>query len=300
MTLSLIHVVDDYVDLHSNGHQLFRYVYAPKTPLRESPKPYFHPLRTLAGNEVTIFRPYDHVWHKGLAMTMAQLSGQNFWGGPTYVHGQGYVELPNYGRIVHRVWDRLQRSDVAIHLGEQLDWLSHDGQRWLGEQRQIMVSEINPERGYWCLDLRFTLQNVTDRLLRFGSPTTEGRPLAGYGGLFWRGPRSFLHARLFAADGLEGPEIMGKAARWLAVVGRHDGSGDASTLLFLDHPTNPRFPNPWFVRNDPYACVSFAFSFDSEYLLEPTAELRLRYRIVIADGEWNPPDVETAVRSGGW
>ncbi|WP_345495963.1 DUF6807 family protein [Streptomyces flavovirens] len=38
---------------------------------------------------VTDYRPHDHRWHKGLRMTASHLSGQNLWGGNTYVHGRG-------------------------------------------------------------------------------------------------------------------------------------------------------------------------------------------------------------------
>jgi predicted dehydrogenase len=67
--------------------ELFRYVYRGDTAASECPAPYFHPLRTLSGGLVTCHRPSDHRWHKGLAMTASHLSGQNFWGGGTYVHG---------------------------------------------------------------------------------------------------------------------------------------------------------------------------------------------------------------------
>lgn len=117
--------------------------------------------------------------------------------------------------------------------------------------------------------------------------------MAGYGGLFWRGPRSFLRGKVLAADGREGPEVMGQSSPWLAFVGRHDGSAASSTVLFLDHPGNPRYPTRWFVRNDPYACVSLSFMFDEEYLLEPGETLRLTYRVVLADGEWTGEHVES-------
>jgi hypothetical protein len=110
--------------------------------------------------------------------------------------------------------------------------------------------------------------------------------MAGYGGLFWRGPRSFLGGTILAGGGRSGPEVMGQAAPWLAYVGRHDGSGDYSTLLFLDGPQNPRYPVKWFVRNTPYACASFAFAFDEELTLPAGEQLTLAYRIVIADGAW--------------
>ena len=34
-------------------------------------------------------------------MTWTNVSGANFWGGPTYVDGEGYVWLDNVGSIRH-------------------------------------------------------------------------------------------------------------------------------------------------------------------------------------------------------
>ena len=297
MNIKLTHTLHDCIELGYGEILLFRYVYEPKMEATESPKPYFHPLCTLAGNEVTLFRPYDHVWHKGLAMTSAHLSGENFWGGPTYVHGKGYVQLDNNGRIQHRAWEDIECNGDRVSLKERLEWITHKGETWISEERLINVNEIEAQRGYWSLDLRFSLKNVRGQPLIFGSPTTVGRPMAGYGGLFWRGPRSFLHGTVLAGGGLEGPEIMGKAAPWLAYIGRHDGTGGRSTILFLDHSGNPRFPNKWFIRNDPFAAVSCSFMFDEEYDLKEGDELVLNYRVVLIDGEWSREQVE-AYRSG--
>jgi hypothetical protein len=86
--------------------------------------------------------------------------------------------------------------------------------------------------------------------------------------------------------------MMGQRAAWLAFVGAHDGNAEYSTLVFSDDPANPCFPTQWFVRNDPYACVSFAFAFDAEYALEPAAALDLRHHILIADGPWSREQIE--------
>ena len=296
-SLRLTHVLDNYVAARCGEVALFRYVYRPVVAPVESPKPYFHPLRTLAGNTVTLYRPHDHVWHTGLAMTMAVLSGQNFWGGPSYVHGTGYVQLPNNGRIEHEAWHDMTCAGGRARLDEDLRWLSAAGQPWLAEQRTIEVDELDAAAGHWRLRFETRLRNVRAEPLIFSSPTVEGRPLAGYGGLFWRGPRSFLRGVVLAGGGLEGSEVMGRAAPWLAYVGRHDGSGDTSTVLFLDDPQNPRYPTKWFVRHDPYACASFAFTFDEAYRLDPGATLHLRYRIVLAGGAWPRERIEAYTRA---
>ncbi len=291
MKCTLIHTLHDSIELRYQDQPLFTYVYVPGTPASESPRPYFHPLRTLAGNKVSLFRPHDHPWHTGLSMTMAYLSGENFWGGPSYTREAGYQQLDNIGRIQHTDWQEIACADDARCV-ERLQWMTHDGALWIDEERRIAVGEINAETGYWRLDLAFRLVNSAGRALVFGSPTTEGRPKAGYGGLFWRGPRSFLHGQILGAGDLEGPEMMGRQSPWLAFSGWHDGNGAQSTLIFIDQPQNPRYPNKWFVRSDPYACVSCSFMFDEYYTLQPGQALALAYRVVIASGAWSRERVE--------
>jgi hypothetical protein len=295
--LRLVHDLPSAIAFECGGVTLFRYVYRPETPTLESPKPYFHPMHTLRGNLVTAFRPHDHVWHKGMAMTVAHLSGQNFWGGPTYVRDRGYVQLGNNGSIEHVEWESIG-SDLSMH--ERLRWRSAEGETWLREERWIDLAGVDLEASSWALDLTFQLTNESSRELLFSSPTVEGRPMAGYGGLFWRGPRDFAGGEILAGGGLAGPEVMGQAAPWIAFVGRHDGSGDSSTLLFVDHPENLRHPTQWFVRSTPYACVSAAFSFDRPYALPPDQGLLLRYRVVVADGALSRERLEALGRAEDW
>ena len=295
MKTTLTHTLHDAIEVSYQGQTLFKYVYESKNPPRESPRPYFHPLKTLAGNELSLFRPHDHLWHIGLTMCIANIEGENFWGGPTYTREkQGYVQLDNNGHIQHVDWQAVS-NDEQVRCSEQLQWVTHAGETWFKEERHIVVSEINPEAGYWSMDLAFRLTNVTQRPLAFGSPTTEGRPDAGYGSLFWRGPRSFLHGKILGADGLEGPESMGKRAPWLALSGKHDGNQEQSTILFVDQPENPCYPNKWFVRNDPYACISCSFMYDEYYTLQPGEDLVLNYHVMLGNGEWSRSKLEKYV-----
>lgn len=296
--LKLTHHFNDAVELSHQGIQLFRYVYQPTTPAFEVNKPYFHPLRTLAGNPLTNHRPHDHPWHHGLAMTLTHVNGQNFWGGATYVHEKGYVDLPNDGHIKHKGWDSMECRDGKVGMKERLEWITQAGQLWFTEQRGIQVVEVDTARGYWVLDFSTSLKNVSGQELQIGSPTTSGRPMAGYGGFMWRGPRSWLHCKILAAEGMEGQDIMGKKSPWLAFSGGTDETGNHSTLLFMDQPGNPRYPNQWFLRNDPFAIASFAFMFDEKYPLAHGAEVSFKYRLLIADGEWDRKKIESYVGPG--
>lgn len=301
MTLTLTHTFDDRVRVTRAGRTLFEYVYMPTEPANESPKPHLHPLCTLKGNPVTIYRPHDHVWHVGVMMTNAALSGQNFWGGSTYVRDEGYRRLNNVGRQQHTEWLDMRAEDEAVALEHRLAWVTVDEQRWIDERRAWRVAAIDPEAGLWVLEVTMALTNVRGEALEFGSPTTEGRPNAGYGGLFWRGPRDFTRCQVLAEGDLEGQDaIMGARATWVAFVGKHDGSLDRSTLVFLDHPENLRHPTQWFVRTEPYACASASFMFDEVYELPADETLSLKYRLVVADGDWQRDDIERCVsRFGG-
>ena len=261
--------------------ELFDYVYAGTTDARECPTPYLHPIRSLAGGVLTSYRPHDHRWHKGLAMTCAELNGCNFWGGPTYVRDKGYQQLDNVGRIDHTGFESVSGAGIR----ETLRWAAPGGAAWIDEVREIRAVDVDPVAGVWTLRLAFDLTNVSGIDLEWGSPTTVGRPNAGYGGVFWRGPRDFTKGRILASDGREGEEMMGQSSPWLAYSGKHDGIDAASTLLFVDDPGNPRYPCKWFCRSGPFAAVSASFMFDEIYPHAPGQTIRLNYRIVILDGE---------------
>lgn len=283
---------DDEVLVASVGDvELFTYVHRPSTPAFEGPKPYLHPVRTLAGDVVTAFRPHDHRWHKGVQMTATDVSGENFWGGNTYLRDQGYVALPNVGSMRH---DEFTSTDSGFE--ETLSWFTEAGENWVRESRSLTVRDVEDDA--WTLEFATTLTNLRSEPLVFGSPTTNGRELAGYTGFFWRGPRSFTEGTVIAADGGSGQEMMGKAARWLAFVGQHDEVDRSSTLLFIDHPENKN--THWFVRSTPFAAVNPSFAFFDTVEVAAGEALSLRYRLVVACGEWDREHLESYVEAHPW
>lgn len=299
MSLKLVHTLNDKIDLYWDDQPLCTYVYIPQVSPIESPRPYFHPLRTLAGDVVTNFRPNDHRWHHGLSMTAAYLSDDNFWGGKTFVRGEGYVQLDNNGQQRHINWDYVTCTDSAAQLRQRISWVSYGGEAWIDETRSISAA-VRAKEGYWTLGVQMSLRNVRGEPLVFGSPATQGRPDGvGYGGLFWRGARDLTRGLIMIADGAESSTsdhaVLGHAGPWLAFVGAHDGVDRSSTLLFLDHPDNLRYPNQWFARTESNVCVSFAFLYSDTYTLPANEALHLSYQIVIANGAWTRHQVEQFV-----
>ncbi|MGY0022420.1 DUF6807 domain-containing protein [Streptomyces sp. YJ-C3] len=306
--LRLVHAHGDRVTVTepTTGVDLFAYVHRPEAAW-EAPKPYLHPIRTLGGHVVTDYRPNDHRWHKGLQMTASHLSGQNLWGGNSYVHGEGYLALPErVGSMAHAGFDEIAaRADGTAVIAERLTWHPHDGALWAEESRRVEVRDVDPAAGSWTLTWTSAVTNRRAEPLRFGSPTTHGRELAGYTGLFWRGPRAFRDGRILTADA-EGPEDMGTQAPWLAYSAEHDGADGHATLVFEHALENDHagergaHPAHWFVRNDPFAAVAPSFAYYDELVLEPGATLTRRYRVVVADGAWEREEIAKYLAEHPW
>ena len=289
MVMSVVHSQDGWVSARWRGTELFRYVYLPPEAALESARPYFHPVRTLGGDLVSLYRSHDHVWHKGIAWSLSNVGQANFWGGPTYTRDGGYRQLDNNGRMVHDGFDALDVRDQVLRIDERVTWVTRQGETWIAETRQIRATVLagdtpTGEHSVWRLSFATAMRNVAGHVVGIGSPGTEGRENAGYSGLFWRGPRSFSGGTVLTPDGPGGDELMGWRGPWLGYTGRHDGHGRASTLVFCDRPENFAGPTQWFVRTGMYACVCPAPFFSEEYRLEAGQTLELGYDVLVADG----------------
>ncbi|MEU4423352.1 PmoA family protein [Actinoplanes sp. NPDC024001] len=290
------HTLGSSVTVSDGDVPLFTYVYCPDTPQRESPKPYLHPIRTRSGELVSLYRPHDHVWHKGIAWSLPHVGEHNFWGGPTYVHGRFYVQLDNNGSATHRAMTELSVTGDGATLRHELDWTSQRGAPVLTERRALTAALAGDTA--WTLMFETEMTNVSGGALAFGSPTTKGRENAGYGGLFWRGPRSFTGGVVQSPDGTGADDLRGKRAEWFAFRGRHDGTDTASTVVIVDDTANPHHPPQWFTRSEEFACLNPAPFFSEELDLPDGQSLAFRYAVVIASGDHGEFGTRTLAERG--
>jgi hypothetical protein len=260
----------DRLVLRRDGVALAEYVYLPTEPELESPRPYAL-LRTLAGVDVTAYRPDDHVWHKGLSLALPVVGLHNFWGGPTYVRDQGYVQLPNNGSQVHRSFEECETDgDGVVRVVELLDWVAEDGALVLTERRTLTARVV--DRDAWAFTWTSALTNVSGEGLGFGSPTSKGRENAGYCGIFWRGPTAFTGGEILNPDGAAGDDARGEPGEWLAFVAPDRSAG----VLMLDGAAPP-----WFARSEEYAGLNPAPFFFTETVLSPSETLVLSAAVVV-------------------
>ncbi|EXF24342.1 hypothetical protein BG28_07065 [Nesterenkonia sp. AN1] len=267
------------------GTEILRYVTHPDSPQEEAPKPYLYPLRFLDGGEASVRRPWDHRWHTGLQFTWSHVADQNFWGGPTFAAEDGYKMRGNLGRMNHTGFSTQPSGGDEVSFDETLEWITSRGEHWFDEHRVQRVHSLDPARGIWAIDLTTELTNVSTGTLPLGSPTTAGRPNAGYTGWFWRGPRSWSGCQVVNSNGAEGEEnTMGQVADWVAFSSEHDdldGGGTIMAFAGTSECAGTQLPPiKWFTRTSIFAVASQSPAFDEEIQLQAGATLRLHHRFV--------------------
>ncbi|KUO03677.1 PmoA family protein [Streptomyces caeruleatus] len=272
----------DHAVLRVAGRPVGRYVTRPELPPRLSPRPYLHPVTTLAGTAVTELSPADHIHHLGVGVAVPDVEGSNFWGGRTYVRGQGPTELDNHGAQRHTAF-QLRDPDGFV---EELRWVA-SGAELLRERRTVAATELTDFA--WALDFTFSLTNVTSGPLSIGSPATNGRPGAAYGGFFWRARKEDSAPDVFTVDREGEQEIHGTRAPWVAL------TGSTWTLIFAGATEQTR-RDPWFVRAEEYPGVGSSLA-SEERLPLPAGETAVRRIVtVVADGRISRLEASSLVR----
>ncbi|MFD7921717.1 PmoA family protein [Streptomyces sp. NPDC059740] len=245
-------------------------VVRPRVPGRCVPRPHLHPVTTRAGVAVTESGPADHRHHLGVCVAVPDVGHHNFWGGRTFVRGAGPTELDDHG-VQHHTRFTTLRPDTFT---EELSWRA-GGAELLAEQRTVTARPLTDQA--WALDLAFTLTNTCGSRLSLGSPATNGRPGAGYGGFFWRARRSAEAPRVFTADAAGEDAVHGRRAPWLALTG-----ADWSLVFAAGDETT--CGDPWFVRAAEYPGVGSSLAAATRLPLPPGARLTRRVVTVVADG----------------
>ncbi|MFE2304160.1 PmoA family protein [Streptomyces sp. NPDC059445] len=273
---------DDSTALRIGGRPVARYVTRPALPARLSPRPYLHPVTTLAGTAVTETGPADHTHHLGVGVAVPDVEGHNFWGGRTYVRDQGPTELDNHGTQRHTGF-RLCDPDGFV---AELRWTAA-GTELLRERRTVAAVALTDSA--WALDFTFSLTNVTEHGLSIGSPATNGRPGAGYGGFFWRAPKERDAPRVFTADAEGEQAAHGRPADWLALAG-------AGWTLVLAGATAETRRDPWFVRAADYPGVGSSLASERRLTVAAGDTLVRRVVTVVADGALDRTGAAALVR----
>ena len=256
-----------------------------------SPRPYLHPVRTPSGTVLTETYPADHRHHYGVSAAVVDIDGVTYWGGNSYVDGQGYVLLPNQGTQTGPAPEVSTAGERTV-LRQRLSWTGPDGAEQVLEDREIKLARLEGVPAH-LLTWRSAL-HAPHRDLLIGSPATRGRTGAGYGGLFWRvGPESLTLVRVSTPEGVVAGEerALGAVGRWLTLTQLRE-SGPAT--LLLAQPEGELLP--WFVRTTGYVGAGPAVAWDSLVPLSQGATRTLHLWAALVDAELDAPAADALYR----
>ncbi|MFJ8660474.1 PmoA family protein [Streptomyces sp. NPDC093795] len=268
--------------LRCAGRPVARYTTRPDLALDHSPRPYLHPVTTLGGRAVTETVPEDHPHHLGAGVAVPDVAGHNFWGGRTFVRDRGSVALDNHGVQRHDGF-KLRDPDGFV---EELSWTAGGG-RLLREHRTVAAVPLTGSA--WALDLTFSLTNTSGRDLSIGSPATNGRLGAAYGGFFWRAPKEAAAPVVFGSDADGEEAVHGVRSDWVAL------AGEGWTLVFAGATARTR-EDPWFVRAAEYPGVGSSLAHGERLAVADGETFVRRVVTVVADGRLDRDGAAALVR----
>ena len=268
-------------------HEVLVYRDGGGTISTSTPRPYLHPVRTLGGVVVTATHPSDHDWHTGVGMAIPDVTGTNFWGGGTYVHGRGYAIEDDHGVVRGG-----PVTEEGTSFRQSLEWIGANGDRELNEERRVEWAELTPQ--LWRLTFDSAL--TSDHPVQLGSPGSKGRVGGGYGGFFWRFPRC-EGVVVFSPSAQGEDAVHGTVAPWVAWsadFGAGPGTSGTATVIIASADAVAH-AEPWFVRAESYPGIGSALAWDRAVELAPGQTLTRRFDILVADGRLDADGVAAAL-----
>lgn len=253
-------------------------------------RPYFHPLVGPTGASVVRDFPMvegvdgetsDHPHHRGMWTAHGDVNGHDNW-----LEGLGKASIRHSG------FPRLISGPVYGSFDASAEWIDRWGSVALTDTRRVTVFNLGPDERLVEYAIRVSASHGQ---VTFGD-TKEAGIVSIRVASSMDGPtrdRPGGKGKIETADGSVGEaEAWGRRAAWC------DYSGpvgeDIVGIAILDHPTNPRFPTHWHVRDyglmtvNPFGLHDFTGDTNAHLgdLIVPPYELRVfRYRILIHRGD---------------
>lgn len=240
------------------------------------PRPFFFPLRSATGTLLTrMGHPgapnHDH--HRSIWFAHHKVNDIDFWG------DQGA------GRIRQKQWLAYEDGDEEALMAVLLGWFDGEGHE-LMEQEVVASLRRKTEAGIE-LELQLTFRAT-------GEPVDLQQTNFGFLGVRMAKELSthFGRGELRDSEGRRGEQaIFAQRARWVDYSGPTAAVPDGREgITCFDHPTNPRYPTHWHVREDGWMGASFCLA--EGHLLGGERPLVLRYLLLAHSGQAGPPQFD--------
>lgn len=230
---------DDRIRVELGGQLFTEYIF------KGAPRPYLYPI--LAADGTPLSRDYpmkkdtpgeetDHPHHRSLWFTHGEVNGVDFW-----------AEGPNKGLIVSESVDASVKGGDAV-ISARNRWTTVAGDVVLTDATTIRIRAVPQGRE---LDYEVTLKAPADKPVHFGD-TKEGSMAIRLPA--WMTPSHSYNKKktdgkgtIVNDSGVRDAATWGKRSKWVDYYAPKDGK--VYGVAMFDHPSNPRHPTWWHVRD---------------------------------------------------
>lgn len=245
-------------------------------------KPYFHPLRTPKGHNLTLERPKDHPWHRGLWFSWKDINGVNYWEeDPDKGVAEGRSVIKSVNIEKHKNFS----AKITLHISYE-----EKGIPQIEEKRVVEIGSPQ-DRGEYTIQFHQSFEILEDIRLYLEKPAKHGGvEWGGYAGLSFRASDSLVEHRFTTSSGWVNSDNItgyGEKEHWMDLTARVMGSEEYVGLTIFDSPDNPRFPSPyyvWFAKGE-HAFFTPSILFDGPMDFKKGESLLLNYLVLIHDGK---------------
>ncbi len=294
-----VHVTEgkDRVTITVDGHLL--------TELRfeGTPKPYFYPLHGPGAVPLTRNYPMradagdedlDHPHHRSLWFTHGDVNGVDFW-----------AEGPNKGRVVQTGILEVKSGPESGWVRTANKWVTSEGKALLTDETTLRARR-SPLGRVFEYEIKLKASEGVD--LTFGD-TKEGTMAVRLAESMRLKPNKHYAGkpagRILQNTGVKDGATWGKRAAWTAYTGPVDGK--PMSVVIFDHPSNPRYPTWWHVRDyglfaaNPFGVHDFEKkpAGTGNLVVKSGDAVTFRYRFLLASGEPSVATLEGVGREFG-
>jgi hypothetical protein len=237
---------DDRVRVELDGKLFTEYLF------KAGPRPYLYPVHAADGTPLTRNFPMkadvpgevrDHPHHRSLWFTHGDVNGFDFW-----AENAGAKQ----GKIVSTKVDHSVTEGAGV-IKASSQWLSPDGTVQMTDDTVMRFRATAEAR---LIDFEITLKAPAGKAVVLGD-TKEGSmairlplwmtPPHSYSGADKKRVQHAGTGTIVNDSGVKNKDAWGKQSKWVAYYAPKDGK--IYGVSMFDHPSNPRHPTWWHVRD---------------------------------------------------
>jgi hypothetical protein len=255
------------------------------------PKPYLYPVLGPEGQPMTRHWPmedvpgeeHDHPHHRSLWFAHGDINGQDFWS-----------ESDKAGKTVHQEFTLIQSGPEEGTFRSTNKLVAHDGRTIATDERTFTFYNRSDQR---LFDFEITIR-ATETALTFGDTKEGTMAMRLAESMRLTGPKNKPGAgHIVNSEGVRDGDTWGKRAEWVDYYG--PVGGRIVGVAMFDHPSNPRHPTWWHVRDyglfaaNPFGIHDFEKkpAGTGNFEVPFGSSVTFRYRFYLHDGDTTQADV---------